>query len=293
MTFILFFIIKLILIHIFAYFVTLFIFVILFNFFYKKFFNFINYLVVILKLMFSRDFVNQISIAKLKFAIDKNIANDFDFKTLFITKQVKNPLIKLKKKSYKNSRRKNNIKLKLEEYFKAKKKIFAKTGIFLQKKVFGIKYIYNFVQKIQNLIKNNSFFNFNNLKVLNLSFFLLVLFYLNLNLIYSLKFESTFLIFLFGFFVFLIYNFASTFIINYLNNEALLIYNFIIDEINLKKKNINLILNFQILNLSKIKTKLTKLNVKFLLILTDLFSLFFNNKKINDFLFFYYLIKLI
>ena len=54
-----------------------------------------------------------------------------------------------------------------------------------------------------------------------------------------------------------------------------------------------LILNFQILNLSKIKLKLTKLNVKFLLILTDLFSLFFNNKKINDFLFYYYLIKLI
>jgi hypothetical protein len=282
------FILKILFIHLLAYFFILFFFVVLLNIYFKLILPTFTHLILNLKLLNEKkNFFNQnLSFLTLNFS-KKNLQNKFKSiksypnlkKNTF--KTINYILLKLKKKNLikKKFIAENNI-----NYKKNKFSILPKIGTVLQSKIFGLNYIYSliFKTKIFNIVK---LFKIN--IIMNFLFFL-VLFYLNLNLLYSLKFESTFLIFLFGFFVFLIYQFASNLIINYLDNESLVLYNFILDEISIQKKKITNLLNFQKLNLVELKNNLNKLTLKFLLILTNFLSLFFNNTDFNYFLFFYF-----
>jgi len=67
-------------------------------------------------------------------------------------------------------------------------------------------------------------------------FLFLVVFFINLNLLFTLKFESTALIFFFAVFVYLIYQYIIIYLLNYIDNEAFLIYLDILQKISDQKK---------------------------------------------------------
>lgn len=286
--------IFLILIHFIAYFVILSFFVIFLNFFFKTLFPLFKNLILILKLNRHSNFVNfeTLNFSKQKYLLFNNKIPDYDFKNLTNSKitYINHPSLIKNKNKKKLKILKTTLKYneQLQNFNKKKFNFFKKTGMILQSKIFGLKLIYTLILKV----KQFPFFNLN-LKMLISFFFLIFLFYINLNIIYSLKFESTFLVFLFGFFVFLIYQFASNFIVNYLDNDSFILYNYLLDEINLKKNKINNLLKYQKIDLNKAKLNLNFLNLKFVLILTNLFSLFFNNLNANNFFFYFFLLNLI
>ena len=131
-----------------------------------------------------------------------------------------------------------------------------------------------------------------NLKIIFLILtFLILNFYSTLILLYTLKYESTFLIVFFSIFFVLLYFFVMNRLVLFLNDESFLIYYNFKQQLKIKKLKIKKSLVFgkknQNLMLNKLNLKI--LNRQFLLSLIN--NLNFNNLNLIEFFYSFFLVK--